>query len=94
LGRVVVRAGMEIMVHMGFLSINMVRKGIIRQTRNKNIKERKRPIRFYFHSILNKGSNAIEMVKKGMEGLMTMLSNDESVINKPKPTFRLEMPRV
>jgi hypothetical protein len=88
------RLGTKVLVCVSLFLINLVGKGAIGKTVNENIQEGERIFILDFHCKLNMGRIVVNMVKKGNQRGMTMRQNQEGIINKTKPTFRLKMETV
>jgi hypothetical protein len=56
--------GMKVSISMNLFPINLVGKGVIRKTKDKNIQKGNRIILLYFHSKLDMGEKIVKMVKE------------------------------
>ena len=76
---------MNILLHMRFLSKNVVGEGTITILRNKNIKEREATINFLLFSELNGRGLPVKMIKEEIKLILAMRPNDIGVIHIPFP---------
>jgi hypothetical protein len=91
LGWMVVGTSIKVSISVGLLSVNLVGKGAIRKSRNKDIQKGEGVVLLGFHSELDVRGKVVKVVKKGDKVGVAMRPNNKSVIYKPKPTFGFEM---
>jgi hypothetical protein len=81
--------GMEVPVYVSLFPINLVGKGTIRKSGKESIQKRKRILLLDFHGELDMGRDTIKMMEERGQRWITMRPNNESIVDKSNPTFRL-----
>jgi hypothetical protein len=76
---------------VSFLPVDLVGERAIRKTRDENIQEGDGVVFLGFHSELDVGGEAIEMIEERDQVGMAMRPDEKCVIYKMKPTFGFEM---